>query len=250
LLGATGTTRTSLLVGRPLGLPTGLEVRSLHRLLLWRAHAWVAWLLRRSLAHMNWVRLIWVLSGLSRNSHHREAHLLSLCMPHRLRLHLGMVHPLLSIYQLLLRWRRVGRLSWIELVLPTRGERRSSSLHDIVWCRSAMLMWLRLKSSWMAASWLLEQVVLHRDWGRHVPTLRHVVSVDCLLLLRLLMHPRVHLVLLGTSTCIRRPLPQVLRRTGTSLLSRSVGGEPCSWIGGCRISPRTLGWALVGGISP
>jgi len=111
-------------------------------------------------------------------------------------------------------------------------------------------MWLRLISAWMAASWLLEQVVLHRDWGRHVPTLRHMVSVDCLLLLRLLMHARVHLVLLGTTTCIRRPLPEVLRRTGTSLLSRSVGGEPGSWIWGCRISPRTLRWALVGGISP
>ena len=32
-------------------------------------------------------------------------------------------------------------------------------------------MWLRLIGAWMAASWLLEQVVLHRDWGRHVPTL-------------------------------------------------------------------------------
>ena len=31
--------------------------------------------------------------------------------------------------------------------------------------------------------------------------LRHMVSVDGLLLLRLLMHPGVHLVLLGTSTC-------------------------------------------------
>jgi hypothetical protein len=111
-------------------------------------------------------------------------------------------------------------------------------------------MWLRLIGSRMASSWLLKQVVLHRDWGRHVPTLRHMVSVDCLLLLRLLMHSRVHLVLLGTTTCIRRPLPKVLRRTGTSLLSRGVGGEPCSWVGGCRISPRTLGWALVGGISP
>jgi len=250
LLGATRTTRTSLLVGRPLGLPTGLEVRSLHCLLLWRTHSWVAWLLRRSLAHMNWVRLIRVLSGLSRHSHHGEAHLLlDLCMPHGL--HLGMVlHPLLSIYQLLLRGRRVGRLSWVELMLATRGERGSSRLHDIVWCGSAMLMWLRLISAWMAASWLLEQVVLHRDWGRHVPTLRHMVSVDCLLLLRLLVHARVHLVLLGTTTCIWRPLPEVLRRTGTSLLSRSVGGEPWSWIGGCRISPRTLRWALVGGISP
>ena len=37
-----------------------------------------------------------------------------------------------------------------------------------------------------------------------MPDLRHVVSVDCLLLLRLLMHPRVHLVLLGTSTCFER----------------------------------------------
>jgi len=252
LLGATGTTRTSLLVGGPLGLPSGLEVRSLHPLLLlWRAHCWVAWLLRRSLAHMNWVRLVRVLSRLSWHSHHLwEAHLLGMLgLPHGL--HLGcMVHPLLSIYQLLLRRRRVGRLSWIERVLPTGGERRSSSLHDIVWCRSAMLVWLRLISGRVASSWLLQQVVLHRDWGRHVPTLRHMISVDGLLLLRLLMHPRVHLVLLGTTTCIRRPLPEVLRRTGTSLLSRGVGGEPRSWIGGCRISPRTLGWALVGGISP
>jgi hypothetical protein len=30
--------------------------------------------------------------------------------------------------------------------------------------------------------------------------LRHMVSVDCLLLLRLLMHSRVHLVLLGATT--------------------------------------------------
>ena len=32
-------------------------------------------------------------------------------------------------------------------------------------------MWLRLIGSRMASSWLLKQVVLHRDWGRHVPTL-------------------------------------------------------------------------------
>ena len=63
-------------------------------------------------------------------------------------------------------------------------------------------MWLRLIGSRMASSWLLKQVVLHRDWGRHVPTLRHRVSVDCLLLLWLLMHSRVHLVPLGTTTCV------------------------------------------------
>ena len=36
-------------------------------------------------------------------------------------------------------------------------------------------------------------------------------------------------------------------------IKHSIGKEdlvPCSWVGGCRISPRTLGWALVGGISP
>ena len=93
-----------------------------------------------------------------------------------------------------------------------------------------------------------------------------MVSVDCLLLLRLLMHPGMHLVLLGTTTCkagelgetslsgtvgyhhlvqgfhvvqkcilvnqsitcIGRPLTKVLRRTGTSLLSRGVGGEPAN----------------------
>jgi hypothetical protein len=247
LLGTTRTARTSLLVGRSLGLPSGLEVRSLHRLLLWRAHSWVAWLLRRSLAHMKWVSSIRVLTGLSRHHHVREAHLLlGLGLPLH-GLHMGMLHSLL-IYQLLLRRCRMGRLSWIELVMPTGGERGSSSLHDIVWCRSAMLMWLRLIGRMAPSSW--QQVVLHRDWGCHVATLRHMVSVDCLLLLWLLMHPGMHLVLLGTTTCIGRPLPKVLRRTGTSLLSWGVGGEPCSWIGGCRISPRTLGWALVGGISP
>jgi len=247
LLGTTRSTRTSLLVGRPLGLPSWLEVRSLHRLLLWRAHSWVAWLLRRSLAHMKWVSSIRVLTGLSRPNHHLgEAHLLLGVPLHGL--HMGVLHPLLlSIYQLLLRRCRMGR-SWIELVMPTRGEWGSSSLHDIVWCRSAMLVWLRLIGRMASASW--QQVILHRDWGRHVATLRHMVSVDCLLLLRLLVHPGMHLVLLGTTTCIGRPLTKVLRRTGTSLLSRGVGGEPCSWIGGCRISPRTLGWALVGGISP
>jgi len=228
-------------------LPSWLEVRSLHRLLLWRAHSWVAWLLRRSLAHMKWVSSIRVLTGLSRPNHHLgEAHLLLGVPLHGL--HMGVLHPLLlSIYQLLLRRCRMGR-SWIELVMPTRGEWGSSSLHDIVWCRSAMLVWLRLIGRMASASW--QQVILHRDWGRHVATLRHMVSVDCLLLLRLLVHPGMHLVLLGTTTCIGRPLTKVLRRTGTSLLSRGVGGEPCSWIGGCRISPRTLGWALVGGISP
>ena len=127
LLGTTRTTRTSLLVGRPLGLPSWLEVRSLHRLLLWRTHCWVAWLLRRSLAHMKWVSSIRVLTGLSRPNHHLgEAHLLLGVPLHGL--HMGVLHPLLlSIYQLLLRRCRMGR-SWIELVMPTGGERGSSSL--------------------------------------------------------------------------------------------------------------------------
>jgi len=105
LLGATGTTRTSLLIGRTLRLTSGLEVRSLHRLLLWRAHGWVALLLRRSLAHVEWMRSIRVLSRLHLSWQHlREAHLLGLSMPLH-RLHLRMMHPLLlSIYQLLLRW--------------------------------------------------------------------------------------------------------------------------------------------------
>lgn len=247
LLRASRATRTSsLLVGRTLRLPSGLEVGRLYSLLLWRTHGWMAWLLRRSLVHMKWMRSIWVLAGLSLNHHLRESHL---GMPVH-GLHLGMLNPLglLGIYQLLLRRCRMGRLSWIKLVVPAGGERRSPSLHDIVRCRSAMLMWLRLIGRVTASS--RQQVVLHRDWGRHVATLRHMVSVNSLLLLRLLMHSRVHLVLLGTTTCIRRPLPKVLRRTGTSLLCRSVGGEPCSWIGGCRISPWTLGRALVGGISP
>ena len=86
-------------------------------------------------------------------------------------------------------------------------------------------MWLRLVGRMASSSW--QQVVLHRDWGRHVAALRQMVTVDgFLLLLRLLMHSRVHLVLLGATSCIRRPLPKVLRRTGTSLLCRSVGGEP------------------------
>lgn len=150
-----GTTRASLLIGRTLGLPSGLEVRSLHRLLLllWGAHSWVAGLLRRSLAHMKWVSSIRVLTRLSRPNHHlREAHLLLRVPLHRL--HMGMLHSLLlSIYQLLLRRRRMGRLGWIELVMPTGGEGGSSSLHDIVWGGSAMLMWLRLISRMTSSSW-------------------------------------------------------------------------------------------------
>jgi len=106
LLGATGTTRTSLLVWGTLGLSSRLKVWSLHcLLLLWRAHGWVALLLRRSLAHVEWMRSIRVLSRLHLSRQHlREAHLLGLGMPLH-RLHLGMMHPLLlSIYQLLLRW--------------------------------------------------------------------------------------------------------------------------------------------------
>jgi len=105
LLGPTGATRTSLLVRRTLGLPSRLEVWSLHCLLLWRAHGWVALLLRRSLAHVEWMRSIRVLSRLHLSWQHlREAHLLGLSMPLH-RLHLRMMHPLLlSIYQLLLRW--------------------------------------------------------------------------------------------------------------------------------------------------
>jgi len=105
LLRPTGTTRTSLLVWRTLGLPSRLKVWSLHSLLLWRTHGWVALLLRRSLAHVEWMRSIRVLSRLHLSWQHlREAHLLGLSMPLH-RLHLRMMHPLLlSIYQLLLRW--------------------------------------------------------------------------------------------------------------------------------------------------
>ena len=139
---------------------------------------------------MKWVSSIRVLTGLSRHHHVREAHLLlGLGLPLH-GLHMGMLHSLL-IYQLLLRRCRMGRLSWIELVMPTGGERGSSSLgenvqdkrpkhikcqglwhlHDIVWRRSAMLMWLRLIGRMAPSSW--QQVVLHRDWGCHVATLRN-----------------------------------------------------------------------------
>ena len=132
LLGGSGPTRTSsLLVRRTLGLPSGLEVGCLHCLLLWRTHGWVVWLLRRSLAHMKWVRSIWVLTGLSRTHHHlREAHLLlGVGMPGLHGLHMGMLHPLLlGIYQLLVRRSRMGRLSWIKLVVAAGRKRRSSSL--------------------------------------------------------------------------------------------------------------------------
>ena len=77
-----------------------------------------------------------------------------------------------------------------------------------------------------------------------ITDLRHMESVARLLLLWLLLVHGVHLVLLGTATwemkwihiverlfhqiltCIRRSLTKVLRRTGTSLLSRRVSGEP------------------------
>ena len=90
-----------------------------------------------------------------------------------------------------------------------------------------------------------------------------MVSVNSLLLLLLLMHPRVHLlVLLGPTcnvglthlnprntkykqTCIWRSLTKVLRRAWTSLLRRGVGGEPWSCIGRGRVTPWTLGRTLV-----
>ena len=90
-----------------------------------------------------------------------------------------------------------------------------------------------------------------------------MVSVNGLLLLLLLMHPRVHLlVLLGPAcnvslthlnqrntkckqTCIWRSLTKVLRRAWTSLLRRGVGGEPWSCIGRGRVTPWTLGRTLV-----
>ena len=77
---------------------------------------------------MKWVSSIRVLTRLSRHHHLREAHLL-LGVPLRHSLHVGMLHSLLlSIYQLLLRRCRMGRLSWIELIMPTGSERGSSSL--------------------------------------------------------------------------------------------------------------------------
>ena len=90
-----------------------------------------------------------------------------------------------------------------------------------------------------------------------------MVSVNGLLLLLLLMHLRVHLlVLLGPTcnvglthlnprntkykqTCIWRSLTKVLRRAWTSLLRRGVGGEPWSCIGRGRVTPWTLGRTLV-----
>merc|ERR1719192_1352836 len=54
-----------------------------------------------------------------------------------------------------------------------------------------------------------EQVILHRFRRTHVPTLRYTVSVNGLLLLLLLMHPRVHLLVLLGPTCIWRSLTKV-----------------------------------------
>lgn len=205
----------------------------------------MAWLLGRSLAHVEWMRCIGMLSWLARYHHLGEAHLLLVSSLHGL--HLGLLDPVLvSVYQLLLRRCRVGRLSLIELVAATGGEWRSSSLHNIVWGRSTMLMLLLLlliRCSRVATS---HQMVLHPN----TTSLRHMESVARLLLLWLLLVHGVHLVLLGTATCIRRSLTKVLRRTGTSLLSRRVSGEPRSWVGRRRVSPWTLGWALIGGISP
>merc|ERR1719370_1090140 len=142
---------------------------------------------------------------------------------------------MLCIYQLLLRRCRVGWLGLIKVLLARRGERRGSSLHDVVGCRSAMVR-MGLESCRVRTPSTREQVILHRDRRIHVPTLRHMVSVNGLLLLLLLMHPRVHLlVLLGPTynvglthlnpmktkykqTSIWRSLTKVLRRAWPSLL--------------------------------
>ena len=140
----------------------------------------MAWLLWRSLAHVEWMRCIGMLSWLARYHHLGEAHLLLVSSLHGL--HLGLLDPVLvSVYQLLLRRCRVGRLSLIELVAATGGEWRSSSLglkkvgqkfiarcailshlHNIVWGRSTMLMLLLLllliRCSRVATS---HQMVLH-----------------------------------------------------------------------------------------
>ena len=129
---------------------------------------------------MEWVQCIGMLPRLARYSHHLgEAHLLLVSSLHGL--HLGLLDPVLvSVYQLLLRRCRVGRLSLIELVAATGGEWRSSSLglkkvrqkfivrcailshlHNIVWGRSTMLMLLLLlliRRSRVATS---HQMVLH-----------------------------------------------------------------------------------------
>merc|ERR1719402_2129522 len=142
---------------------------------------------------------------------------------------------MLCIYQLLLRRCRVGWLGLIEVLLARRGERRGSSLHDVVWCRSAMVR-MGLESCGVRTPTSREQVILHRDRRIHVPTLRHMVSVNGLLLLLLLMHPRVHLLVLLGPTCIWRAL--------TTLLRRGVSGEPWSCIGRGRVTPWTLGRTL------
>merc|ERR1719270_227852 len=54
-----------------------------------------------------------------------------------------------------------------------------------------------------------EQEILHRVRRIHVPTLRHMVSVNGLLLLLLLLHPRVHMLVLLGPTCIWRSLTKV-----------------------------------------
>lgn len=142
----------------------------------------------------------------------------------------------------------MGWLGLIEVLLARRGERRGSSLHDVVWCRSAMIR-MGLESCGVRTPTSREQVILHRDRRIHVPTLRHMVSVNGLLLLLLLMHPRVHLLVLLGPTCIWRSLTKVLRRAWTSLLRRGVGGEPWSCIGRGRVTPWTLGRTLlVGGV--
>ena len=76
----------------------GLEVWCMDRGLLWRAHARVAWLLRRALAHVDLVGI--GMLRLPPHHHVREGHLLRSLHGHGLLL---LMLCMLCVYQLLLR---------------------------------------------------------------------------------------------------------------------------------------------------
>jgi len=94
----------------------------------------------------------------------------------------------------------------------------------------------------VALAWLLEEVVLHRHVGVH-PRL-HVVGVHRLWLGPVWGHPRVHLVLGGSSA--GRALLDVLGRGGAPLAGRGVSGEPRPLVrGGPRVAGALRGPLLV-----
>jgi len=108
------------------------------------------------------------------------------------------VHLLLHL--VLVNHLRLGRRARVGGIVELRlagGEGRRARLHHTTRSRPPWLLGVLAVGVGVALAWLLEEMVLHRHVGVH-PRL-HVVGVHRLRLGPVWGHPRVHLVLGGSS---------------------------------------------------